>query len=58
MVSLLILLKSQKVREGTLINGGFFVLSPEVLKKITGDDCVWEKTPLTRISKREGIDGL
>ena len=36
--------------EGTLINGGFFVLSPKVLKKITGDDCIWEKTPLVELA--------
>ena len=32
--------------DGALINGGFFVLSPKVLDRITGDDCVWEKEPL------------
>ena len=32
--------------DGALINGGFFVLSPKVFARITGDDCVWEKEPL------------
>jgi len=32
--------------DGALINGGFFVLSPNVLDRITGDDCVWEMEPL------------
>ena len=32
--------------DGALINGGFFVLSPNVLDRITGDDCVWEQEPL------------
>jgi len=32
--------------DGALINGGFFVLSPNVLERITGDDCVWEQGPL------------
>ena len=32
--------------DGAFINGGFFVLSPNVLDRITGDDCVWEKEPL------------
>ena len=41
--------------EGTLINGGFFVLSPKVLKKITGDDCVWEKTPLIELAKEKEL---
>ena len=31
---------------GALINGGFFVLSPKVLERISGDDCTWEQEPL------------
>ena len=32
--------------DGSLINGGFFVLSPKVLERVFGDDCVWEQEPL------------
>ena len=32
--------------DGALINGGFFVLSPKVLDRISGDDCIWEQEPL------------
>jgi len=32
--------------DGALINGGFFVLSPKVLERISGDDCTWEQDPL------------
>ena len=32
--------------DGALINGGFFVLSPKVLERISGDDCIWENEPL------------
>jgi glucose-1-phosphate cytidylyltransferase len=32
------------------INGGFFVLEPEVLNYITDDDTVWEKAPLERLA--------
>ena len=32
--------------DGALINGGFFVLSPNVLERISGDDCTWENEPL------------
>lgn len=35
------------------INGGFFVLEPEVLDYIDGDDTTWEKEPLERLG-REG----
>jgi glucose-1-phosphate cytidylyltransferase len=37
--------------DGALINGGFFVLSPNVLDRINGDDCVWEKEPLQNLAK-------
>ena len=29
-----------------MVNGGFFVLSPKVLERISGDDCIWENEPL------------
>lgn len=32
--------------DGAWINGGFFVLSPAVLSRLSGDDCVWEAAPL------------
>jgi glucose-1-phosphate cytidylyltransferase len=37
--------------DGALINGGFFVLSPKVLERITGDDCVWEQEPLKGLAE-------
>lgn len=39
--------------EGAKINGGFFVLSPEVIKFITDDKTAWEAEPLERLA-REG----
>jgi glucose-1-phosphate cytidylyltransferase len=35
------------------INGGFFVLEPDVFDYIAGDDTVWEQEPLERLT-REG----
>ncbi len=32
--------------DGGLINGGFFVLSPQVLNRIAGDSTSWEQEPL------------
>jgi len=32
--------------DGTWINGGFFVLSPEVIDCIDGDSTVWEREPM------------
>lgn len=36
--------------DGGMINGGFFVLSPEVFKLLHGDDSVWEREPLERLA--------
>jgi glucose-1-phosphate cytidylyltransferase len=39
--------------DGGLINGGFFVLSPQVLSMITGDDVSWEGEPLSRLAQMQ-----
>jgi glucose-1-phosphate cytidylyltransferase len=36
--------------DGSLVNGGFFVLSPRVLERISGDDCIWEQGPLKSLA--------
>lgn len=36
--------------DGALINGGFFVLSPDVISYIEGDNTIWEKEPLERLA--------
>jgi glucose-1-phosphate cytidylyltransferase len=41
--------------DGALINGGFFVLSPEVLERISGDDCIWEQEPLKGLAKDNNL---
>jgi glucose-1-phosphate cytidylyltransferase len=41
--------------EGGLINGGFFVLSPEVLTLIEGDDTPWESTPLQSLAGQDQL---
>ena len=33
------------------INGGFFVLEPEVLNYIEGDETMWEREPLERLAE-------
>jgi len=45
--------KEKPKGDGAMINGGFFVLSPKVLQRITGDDCVWEQEPLKGLA----VDG-
>lgn len=41
--------------EGGLINGGFFVLSPEVLALIEGDSTPWESTPLEALANQNQL---
>lgn len=36
--------------DGSMINGGFFVLSPKVLDHLEGDITVWEQAPLTKLA--------
>lgn len=36
--------------DGGMINGGFFVLSPDVIDLIEGDQTVWEQEPLHRLA--------
>jgi len=36
--------------DGAMINGGFFVLCPDVLERIHGSESVWEQEPLKSLS--------
>lgn len=38
--------------DGALINGGFFVLSPDVIEFIEDDQTIWEREPLERLSQK------
>ncbi len=42
--------REKPVGEGSLVNGGFFVLSPKVLDLIPGDETIWEREPLERLA--------
>jgi glucose-1-phosphate cytidylyltransferase len=43
--------KEKPKGDGALINGGFFVLSPEVFSLIDGDSSVWEQQPLNSLAE-------
>jgi glucose-1-phosphate cytidylyltransferase len=38
-----------------MINGGFFVLSPKVLRRIKDDLTVWERTPLEALANDQQL---
>lgn len=42
--------KEKPVGEEAWINGGFFVLEPQALNDISGDDSIWEREPLEKLS--------
>lgn len=42
--------KEKPKGDGALINGGFFVLSPDVIDLIEDDNTVWEKQPLSKLA--------
>jgi glucose-1-phosphate cytidylyltransferase len=41
--------------DGGMINGGFFVLSPDVINLIDNDLCVWEQEPLSSLAERSEL---
>ena len=41
--------------DGAMINGGFFVLSPDVLHYITDDSTKWELEPLERLAQEGNL---
>ena len=38
-----------------MINGGFFVLQPEVLERIEGDSVSWEHEPLESLARDQEL---
>ncbi len=43
--------KEKPKGDGAMINGGYFVLKPEVLKYIKDDASIWEQAPLNRLAE-------
>jgi glucose-1-phosphate cytidylyltransferase len=41
--------------DGAMINGGYFVLSPEVLSYITDDYTIWEREPIERLAQEGNL---
>ena len=50
--------KEKPAGEGSLINGGFFVLSPRVIDLIEGDHTVWETTPMETLVAQEQLSAF
>jgi glucose-1-phosphate cytidylyltransferase len=42
--------EEKPIGEGSRINGGYFVVSPNVFQTIQGDETIWERGPLEQLS--------
>ena len=42
--------REKAAKDGVVINGGFFVLNPNVIDLIDGPETVWEREPLERLA--------
>ena len=47
--------REKPMGDGAMINGGFFVMSPNVIDYIAGDQTSWEREPLERLSKENNL---
>jgi len=43
--------KEKPKGDGAWINGGFFVLEPQIFDYIEGDETIWERDPLENLAK-------
>ena len=41
--------------DGSWINGGFFILSPDVIDTIEADSIAWEKEPLSLLAENKEL---
>ena len=44
--------KEKPKGDGAMINGGFFVLSPDVIQLIEDDTTIWERDPLETLASQ------
>ncbi|HYZ63569.1 MAG TPA: sugar phosphate nucleotidyltransferase, partial [Acetobacteraceae bacterium] len=47
--------REKPAAESQPVNGGYFVLQPEVLELIDGDTTVWEREPLERLAETDEL---
>ena len=47
--------REKPLGDGQFVNGGFFVLQPEIFDLIEGDPTVWEREPMEELSKRHQL---
>jgi len=50
--------KEKPLGDGGWINGGFFVLSPSVIKEIESDETTWESDPLENLARQNQLQAF
>jgi len=50
--------KEKTSREEVWVNGGFFVLEPEIFDYIKNDSTVWEKEPMAKLVNDEQLSAF
>jgi glucose-1-phosphate cytidylyltransferase len=50
--------KEKPQGDGAWVNGGFFVLSPEVIDYIEGDQTIWERGPIERLAQERRLSAF
>lgn len=50
--------REKPIDEVGWINGGFFVLEPEVFELIEGDETIWEKEPLEKLASMDQLSAF
>jgi glucose-1-phosphate cytidylyltransferase len=50
--------KEKPSGDGSWVNGGFFVLKPDVLDYVCGDETVWEAEPLERLAQESQLSAF
>jgi len=51
-------IKEKPQRDGSWIDGGFFVLSPKVMDYIDGDTTIWERDAMERLVRDEQLNAF
>lgn len=50
--------KEKPSGDGNWINGGFFVLEPQILEYIKNDSTIWEKEPMEKLAKENQLSAF
>jgi glucose-1-phosphate cytidylyltransferase len=56
--NLVIDFKEKPPLDDVWVNGGYFVLEPDIFDYIQGDETIWEKEPLEKLTKEKNLSAF